>query len=59
MKILEFAISRLMRLVEDKMGSADALIVGDYGKGIVSEPLLNWLKERCQADEQLAKVSYE
>jgi rfaE bifunctional protein kinase chain/domain len=43
------AVSRLMRLVEEKMGSAVALIVGDYGKGIVTQPLLNWLKEKCQA----------
>jgi D-glycero-beta-D-manno-heptose-7-phosphate kinase len=43
------AISRLMRLVEEKIGSAAALIVGDYGKGIVSQPLLDWLKETCRA----------
>jgi D-beta-D-heptose 7-phosphate kinase/D-beta-D-heptose 1-phosphate adenosyltransferase len=43
------AVSRLMRLVEEKMGSAVALIVGDYGKGIVTQPLLNWLKEKCHA----------
>jgi D-beta-D-heptose 7-phosphate kinase/D-beta-D-heptose 1-phosphate adenosyltransferase len=43
------AISRLMRLVEEKMVSAGALIVGDYGKGIVTQPLLNWLKETCRA----------
>jgi rfaE bifunctional protein kinase chain/domain len=41
------AVSRLMRLVEEKIGSADALIVGDYGKGVVSQPLLNWLKKTC------------
>jgi len=38
-----------MRLVEEKIGSAAALIVGDYGKGIVSQPLLDWLKETCRA----------
>ena len=42
-------ISRLMRLVEEKIGSAAALIIGDYGKGIVAQPLLNWLKKTCQA----------
>jgi rfaE bifunctional protein kinase chain/domain len=43
------AVSRMMRLVEEKIGSAAALIVGDYGKGIVSQQLLNWLKETCRA----------
>jgi D-glycero-beta-D-manno-heptose-7-phosphate kinase len=43
------AISQLMRRVEEKIGSAAALIVGDYGKGIVSQPLLDWLKETCRA----------
>jgi D-beta-D-heptose 7-phosphate kinase/D-beta-D-heptose 1-phosphate adenosyltransferase len=43
------AVSRLMRLVEEKIVSAAALIVGDYGKGIVSQPLLDWLKEMCRA----------
>jgi D-glycero-beta-D-manno-heptose-7-phosphate kinase len=43
------AVSRLMRLVEEKMGSAAALIIGDYGKGIITQPLLNWLKKTCQA----------
>jgi D-glycero-beta-D-manno-heptose-7-phosphate kinase len=41
--------SRLMRLVEEKMGSAAALIIGDYCKGIVNQSLLNQLKEICQA----------
>jgi rfaE bifunctional protein kinase chain/domain len=43
------AVFRLMRLIEEKMGSAAAVIVGDYGKGIVTQSLLNWLKEKCQA----------
>jgi D-glycero-beta-D-manno-heptose-7-phosphate kinase len=43
------AVSRLVRLVEEKISSAAALIVGDYGKGIITQPLLNWLKETCRA----------
>ena len=31
------------------LGLADALIIGHYGKGIVTQPLLNWLKEACDA----------
>ena len=40
---------RLMKRLEQSIGSADALIIGDYGKGIVTQPLLNWLKEACHA----------
>jgi len=39
----------LMKRLEKSIGSADALIIGDYGKGIVTQPLLNWLKETCRA----------
>jgi D-beta-D-heptose 7-phosphate kinase/D-beta-D-heptose 1-phosphate adenosyltransferase len=42
------AVCRLMRLIEEKLASAAALIIGDYGKGIVTQPLLNWLKETCE-----------
>ncbi|MBV8586135.1 MAG: carbohydrate kinase [Verrucomicrobia bacterium] len=43
------AVSRLMRLVKEKLATADALIIGDYGKGIVTQALLDWLKETCRA----------
>jgi D-beta-D-heptose 7-phosphate kinase/D-beta-D-heptose 1-phosphate adenosyltransferase len=39
----------LMKLLAKSIGSADALIIGDYGKGIVTQPLLNWLKKTCHA----------
>jgi D-glycero-beta-D-manno-heptose-7-phosphate kinase len=45
------AVSRLMRLVEETLTSADALIVGDYGKGIVTQSLLDWLKEACRVHD--------
>ena len=38
-----------MRLLEQNIDSADALVVGDYGKGIVTQPLLDSLKEICRA----------
>ncbi len=40
---------RLMKRLEKSLGLADALIIGDYGKGIVTQPLLDWLKEACRA----------
>jgi D-beta-D-heptose 7-phosphate kinase/D-beta-D-heptose 1-phosphate adenosyltransferase len=42
-------ISRLMRLLESNLNSAAAVIVGDYGKGVVTQPLLDWLKASCRA----------
>jgi len=45
------AVSHLMRFVEEKIGSAAAMIIGDYGKGIVTQPLLNWLKKTCHTHE--------
>ena len=38
-----------MKLLEQRIGSIDALIIGDYEKGIVTQPLLDWLKETCRA----------
>lgn len=43
------AVSRLIRRLEMSIGSADALVVGDYGKGVVTQPLLDALKEICRA----------
>ena len=45
----ERAIRNLTRLLEQRIYSVDALIIGDYGKGIVTQPLLDWLKEICRA----------
>ena len=43
------ATSHLLRLLERSIQSADAVVVGDYGKGVVTQPLLNSLKEICRA----------
>jgi rfaE bifunctional protein kinase chain/domain len=32
-----------------KLSKADAVIVGDYGKGVVTQPLLNEIKSLCRA----------
>ena len=33
--------------VQDRLPQADAIIVGDYGKGVVTQPLLNEIKSLC------------
>jgi rfaE bifunctional protein kinase chain/domain len=43
------ATSQLLKQLEKNIESADALVVGDYGKGVVTQPLLNALKKICRA----------
>ena len=43
------AAGQLMRRLEQGIDTADAVIIGDYGKGIVTQSLLNGLKEICRA----------
>jgi D-glycero-beta-D-manno-heptose-7-phosphate kinase len=40
---------RLLREFKAKLSNADAVIVGDYGKGVVTQPLLNEIKLLCRA----------
>ena len=40
---------RLLASLKDKLSMADAVIVGDYGKGVVTQPLLNEIKDLCRA----------
>ena len=42
------AACQLMKRLEQSLEAADALIIGDYGKGIVSQSLLDWLKKICR-----------
>lgn len=39
---------RLLAAVDRGLPGAAAVIVGDYGKGVVTQPLLDGLKERCR-----------
>ena len=39
---------RLLAALRAKLPSAAALIVGDYGKGVVTQPLLNEIKTLCR-----------
>ena len=41
--------SRLLAEIKSKLSKADAVIVGDYGKGVVTQPLLNEIKSLCRA----------
>lgn len=39
---------RLIQALAEHLPSADAVIVGDYGKGVVTQPLLEALKRLCR-----------
>ena len=41
--------ARLLAEFQTKLAQADAVIVGDYGKGVVTQPLLNEIKSLCRA----------
>ncbi|MEW6157083.1 MAG: D-glycero-beta-D-manno-heptose-7-phosphate kinase [Verrucomicrobiota bacterium] len=40
---------QLLSAVESRLGEVDAVIVGDYGKGVVTQPLLDEIKSLCRA----------
>ena len=40
---------QLLAQLKSKLPRADAVIVGDYGKGVVTQPLLNEIKSLCRA----------
>jgi rfaE bifunctional protein kinase chain/domain len=39
---------RLLDAIEERVYQADAVIVGDYGKGVVTQPVLDRLKQLCR-----------
>ena len=41
--------TKLLAVFKTRIMQADAVIVGDYGKGVVTQPLLNELKALCRA----------
>jgi D-beta-D-heptose 7-phosphate kinase/D-beta-D-heptose 1-phosphate adenosyltransferase len=42
-------IQRLLRRIESELDSADAVTIGDYAKGVVTQVLVDGLRERCRA----------
>jgi D-beta-D-heptose 7-phosphate kinase/D-beta-D-heptose 1-phosphate adenosyltransferase len=40
--------AKLLAEFKTKLAKADAVIVGDYGKGVVTQPLLNEIKNLCR-----------
>ena len=42
------ATGKLLDSIESRLEGADAVIVGDYGKGVVTQGLLDELKKRCR-----------
>ena len=46
---LDIALTgQLLRLLKKEIPKAGAVIVGDYGKGVVTQPLLNEIKKLCR-----------
>jgi D-beta-D-heptose 7-phosphate kinase/D-beta-D-heptose 1-phosphate adenosyltransferase len=45
----DIAAQRLMEIVAHKLPSSDAVIVGDYGKGVVTQSMLDLVKRLCRA----------
>jgi D-beta-D-heptose 7-phosphate kinase/D-beta-D-heptose 1-phosphate adenosyltransferase len=41
--------AKLIAAVKARLPKTDAIIVGDYGKGVVTQPLLNEIKSLCRA----------
>lgn len=41
-------LQRLLEALEHRIYQADAVIVGDYGKGVVTQPMLDALKNICR-----------
>lgn len=39
---------QLMEAIEPGLRTAEAVIVGDYGKGVVTQGVLDWLKKKCR-----------
>jgi len=42
-------VDRILRLVEKQLSKTAAVIIGDYGKGAVTQPLLDGVKKLCRA----------
>lgn len=42
-------VQRLLQKIDRNLPMADAVIVGDYGKGVVTQELLDGLRQRCHA----------
>jgi D-beta-D-heptose 7-phosphate kinase/D-beta-D-heptose 1-phosphate adenosyltransferase len=42
-------LATLVAVIKKAVAKADAVIVGDYGKGVVTQPLLNEIKSLCHA----------
>ncbi|MEO5803067.1 MAG: D-glycero-beta-D-manno-heptose-7-phosphate kinase [Verrucomicrobiota bacterium] len=39
---------RLLATLQNELGNASALILGDYGKGVITQPLLDEIKKLCR-----------
>lgn len=44
----ERVLRKLLLAIDDRIDQADAVILGDYGKGVVSQSLIDPIKEMCR-----------
>ena len=44
----EESVRNLTRAIHARLAGSDAIIIGDYGKGVVSQSLLDYLKSLCR-----------
>jgi D-glycero-beta-D-manno-heptose-7-phosphate kinase len=45
----EAGVRQLLAAIKSKLPRTAAVIIGDYGKGVITQPLLNEIKRRCRA----------
>ncbi len=50
------SIKRLLGFIEKNLDSIDAIVVSDYGKGVISAPLMKGLRELVQDDSVVIAV---
>jgi D-beta-D-heptose 7-phosphate kinase/D-beta-D-heptose 1-phosphate adenosyltransferase len=43
------SVRRILHQMDTRLAAADAVVVGDYGKGVVTQLLLDGLRDRCRA----------
>ena len=50
-------VQTILQAIEKSMDAADALIVGDYGKGVVTQPLLEGVKALCRCMRSASSIT--
>ncbi len=56
-EILPGSTEKLLQFIEEKLPSIDAVVVSDYGKGVISTPLMKGLRDRVRAVSERSIVT--